>query len=130
MLGKIVSMLVSHGSVLCILSRAAQQILGSHVAQHGWSVSVELTSQCRTEFSQLLTCLCDFNGQHIHNAHYGIRFGLHQSFEEYSFSCQYAVCVICDSVSQAFHFLADGSFCYTQDFVSSGSQHHLGDVNC
>jgi hypothetical protein len=94
-LGKIVSMLVSHGSVLCILSRAAQQILGSHVAQHGWSGPVELTSQCQTQFSQLLTCLCDFNGQHIHTAHYRIRFGLHQSFEEYSFSCQYAVCSIC-----------------------------------
>ncbi len=77
MLGKIVSMLVSHGLVLCILSQAAQQILGSHVAQHGWSGSVELTSQCLTEFSQLVTCLCDYNGQHIHTAHYGIRFGLH-----------------------------------------------------
>jgi hypothetical protein len=35
-----------------------------------------------------------------------------------------------DSVSQAFHLLADGSSCYTQDFVSSGSQHHLGDSVC
>jgi hypothetical protein len=35
-----------------------------------------------------------------------------------------------DSVSQAFHLLADGSFCYTQDFVSSGSQHHIGDSVC
>jgi hypothetical protein len=35
-----------------------------------------------------------------------------------------------DSVSRAFHLLADGSSCYTQDFVSSGSQHHLGDSVC
>ncbi len=35
-----------------------------------------------------------------------------------------------DSVSQTFHLLADGSFCNTQDFVSSGSQHHLGDSVC
>ncbi len=131
-LGKIVSMLVSHGSVLRILSRAAQQILGSHVAQHGWSGSVELSSQCRTEFSQLLSCLSDFNGQHIHTAHYGITIDL--EYINYlksivsTVTTQYVQSLdVSDSISQAYHLLVDGSICHTQDFVFSGSTHNLGD---
>jgi hypothetical protein len=66
----------------CVYGGRKTWALGSHVAHHGWSGSVELTSQCRTEFSPLLPCLSAFNGQHIHTAYYGITIDLdYQSFE-------------------------------------------------
>jgi hypothetical protein len=71
-LGKIVSMLLSHGAILRVLSRVAQHILGQHVAQFGWEGAVQLSEQFRTEFAKLLDCLVIFNKQHIYSAASGV----------------------------------------------------------
>jgi tricorn protease-like protein len=71
-LGKIVSMLLSHGAILRVLSRAAQHIPGQHVAQFGCEGAVQISDQCRTEFTKLLDCLVIFNGQHIYSAASGV----------------------------------------------------------
>jgi hypothetical protein len=134
-LGKIVSMLLSHGTVLRVLSRAAQHILGQHVAQFGWEGAVQLSEQCRTEFTLLLDCLVTFNGQHIYTAAAGVTVDISEiqqlklrCFED---SIQLAVAMVSDvPLATAYYYKNDGTFCVIQDFVSSGQQQVIGEGVC
>jgi len=134
-LGKIASMLLSHGSVLRVLSRAAQHDLGYHVNKYGWIGAVKLSEQCRIEFAQLLECLQPFNGQHIYTATYGVTVDLCEILNlkgQYMLSsAQLALALDPEaSMAEAYHYNIDGTFSSIQDFVSSGNQQLLGEGVC
>jgi hypothetical protein len=135
LLGKIVSMLLSHGSVLRVLSRAAQHSLGRHVAEFGWVGAVKLSEQCRAEFTLLLDCLHTFNGQHIHTAAYGITVDLCEitQLKNNFLMASAQLALILDpeaDLADAYHYNSDGSFSFVQDFAPSGNQQSLGEGVC
>ena len=64
-LGKIHSLSRSHGSIVSIMTRHLQHIVGKKVFQDGWSSSVYLDAHCKRELSFLADHLIKFNGKLI-----------------------------------------------------------------
>jgi hypothetical protein len=134
-LGKIVSMLLSHGAILRVLSRVAQHILGQHVAQFGWEGAVQLSEQFRTEFAKLLDCLVIFNKQHIYSAASGVTVDVNK-IQQLKSRCratglQLAFMMDSDSpMAFAYHYHNDGSFRVIQDFATAGQQQAVGKGVC
>jgi len=66
--GKVISFRCSHGSVVQVLSRAAQHELGKAVYYRGWESDILLPASVAVEFKLLFTALSEFDGQFIPHA--------------------------------------------------------------
>lgn len=60
-----------HGSILRILARAAQHLLGCHVMNEGWNCYFSLPEQVILEFNLMKDILYTYNGQFIPTCHTG-----------------------------------------------------------
>ena len=65
LLGKIHSLSRSHGSIVSVMTRHTQHVVGKQVFKNGWESSISLDEHCRTELSFLQDNLIKFNGKLI-----------------------------------------------------------------
>jgi len=127
-LGKIISMLRSHGDILCIMSRSSQHQLGSHVLLNGWQSNMCVTPAMVKELSYILNILDSANGQYIYTASAMshtvelaevVRLG--RIVQETSVNVN-NLFVSDASDTHAFVYCADGSFQYVREFEFEQSQ--------
>jgi hypothetical protein len=134
-LGKIISLLISHGRILLVLCRAAQHLLGAHVAKCGWVGSVTLTTQCRAEFTLMLQILYSSNGQFISSPLSGLNIDICQVLQLKAQLLPTSIDLVSSfsepsQFAAAFHLQIDGNFVYNQDFDSSPPHSILQDAVC
>jgi hypothetical protein len=67
-LGKIVSMIRSHGNILQVLTRSTQHVVGAAVLQCGWDSILFLTPDSVRELALLKDVIFSFNGQFLSDA--------------------------------------------------------------
>ena len=67
-LGKVNSMVRSHGNILHVMSRTSQHVLGTHVLIHGWNSFLQISPQIIIELSYISGHLEQGNGQPIFTA--------------------------------------------------------------
>ena len=67
-LGKIISLIRSHGNIMQIMSRSAQHALSKQVFRHGWFSFMLLDTAVVREFQFVITILDVYNGQYIYSA--------------------------------------------------------------
>lgn len=130
-LGKIISMLRSHGDILMVMSRTAQHELGKHVLTHGWNSQMYISNQIVNEFGYILNCLDNMNGQPIYTAaavsHSVDLLATHKiTLEIQTTNSNMKNLIVSDaSDSQAFVYCADGTFKYVQDFEFTQAESSL-----
>ena len=130
-LGKIVSMVRSHGSITSVLSRATQHLLGCSVHKFGWHGFVHLDTACSRELQMLRDAMYMYNGQFIKHAYTGASVDVNAvsrycELVRNTESHLLNLFVSDASDSAAFVYKADGTFEYVQEFVFSTEQAGLG----
>ena len=127
LLGRLIAIRRSHGSIVQVLSRSMQHQLGSVVLTEGWDANLLLSPSSVGELSLLHACLPQFNGHFIPTAA-AVAFAyesrqLMASIEHivYSSNSMENLLVSDASDHSAFIFLADGSFSYAAAFPVDSS---------
>ena len=121
-LGKIMSMLRSHGDILRIMSRSSQHVLGVQTLQFGWNVSFPVSVHIFTELSFIRDSLESSNGQPIFTAAVHFHTIESKQIAELVAKIEHSECPIENlfvsdaSATHAFVYNADGSFRYVKDF--------------
>jgi hypothetical protein len=130
-LGKIISLVRSHGAIVRVLSRATQHVLGVAVTERGWLCAVALTEDCIAELQMLKDILYSFNGQFICAAE-GAGAIEAQRIQKYCDVIRNSNCDLPDlfvsdaSDTAAFVYHANGTFSYMTEFVFDAEQRLLG----
>ncbi len=63
--GKIISLQRSHGTVVHVMSRSLQHELGMHTLSHGWDTEIKISGTAVEELRFMLNILQENNGQFI-----------------------------------------------------------------
>ena len=127
-LGKIMSMLRSHGDILRIMSRSSQHVLGVQTLQFGWNVSFPVSVHIFTELSFIRDILESSNGQPIFTAAANVHTIDSKRIAEMVANIVHSECPIENlfvsdaSATHAFVYNADGSFRYVKDFEFTAGQ--------
>ena len=127
-LGKVNSMVRSHGNILHVMSRTSQHVLGTHVLVHGWNSFLQISPQIIIELSYISGHLEQGNGQPIFTAaaysHTVELKDIAKIAENVRHNnCDIANLFVSDaSATHAFVYRADGSFEYVRDFEFSEEQ--------
>ena len=127
-LGKVNSMFRSHGSILHVMSRSSQHVLGSHVLLHGWNSHLRISPQIVTELSFISSHLEQGNGQPIFTAAAYSHTVELKDIAKIAENVRHQDCDIANlfvsdaSATHAFVYRADGSFEYVRDFEFSEEQ--------
>jgi len=126
-LGKLSSMIRSHGAIVQVLSRATQHDLGASVFHNGWEQPVVFSLQCAAELNLMRSYLPLFNGQFLTHKEEGGALERRQILNycdavKYSDGPLQNLFVSDASDSEAFVYKADGSFEIIQDYVFDENQ--------
>jgi len=127
-LGKIMALLRSHGSVMHVMSRSSQHILGRHVYEYGWRSHIYLTPAAVTELTFVAEALDEFNGQPIISAAarstvVELQRNLYWQERVQHSQCSMDNLFVSDaSATDAFIYGADGQCRYVRDFEFSPAQ--------
>jgi hypothetical protein len=130
--GKIVSLRRSHGSVVQIMSRSTQHELGIHTLWQGWDGSLWLSAAAVSELSFLQEILQECNGQYIFSvatlAHVIDLTEMRERVSQVTASSTDMDNLYVSDASEthAFVYKADGSFEYIRDFEFDSEQKKCG----
>lgn len=81
LLGKLHSLSRSHGSIVSIMTRHVQHVVGKQVYKEGWESSMILDEQCKRELKFLEDHLIEFNGKLIPISKTGDRTIVHEEID-------------------------------------------------
>ena len=124
LLGSLASMQKSHGSIINVMSRKMQHILGKSVHLRGWESDCILDDHAIQELSFLAEHLVSLNGNSIFSTRTSVKV-LNSEYEaDISFSPSegYNALVSDASSTQSFIFTADEKFSLVKEFVFSPSE--------
>ena len=130
LLGKIHSLNKSHGSIVSVMTRHIQHVVGKEVFKAGWESSVKLDSHCKRELDFLQEHLFKFNGKLIPGTKEGARTVGHQEISKFIQQVCYSEKILPDLIisdasdSHAFIFYKD-SFIRSQEFEFDEEERNL-----
>ena len=129
-LGKIHSLNRSHGSIVSVMTRHIQHVVGREVFYNGWTTQVSLDSRCRRELAFLQEHLIAFNGKLIPASKSGARVVCYEEISQliqricYSEEMVSNLIISDASDTTAFVFLKD-KFVQTKEFEFDAEERDL-----
>ena len=129
-LGNIHSLNRSHGSIVSVMTRHIQHVVGREVFYNGWTTQVSLDSRCRRELAFLQEHLIAFNGKLIPASKAGARVVCYEEISQliqlicYSEEMVSNLIISDASDTTAFVFLKD-KFVQTKEFEFDAEEQDL-----
>jgi hypothetical protein len=130
--GKIISLQRSHGTVVHVMSRSLQHELGMHTLSHGWDIEIKIPGTAVEELRFMLNILQENNGQFIFSSITLSKVESLASVKNKVMQIQESEEDIDDlyvsdaSDTHAFVYKADGSFEFVKDYEFEQSEQNLG----